>query len=513
MKRKGIVYLVGAGPGDAGLLTLRGAELLRQADVVVYDALVNTELLRHAPPGAEIIFGGRRARRQRIPQGDITRLLIEKARAGRTVVRLKGGDPYVFGRGGEEAESLAKARLPFEVVPGVSAFAAVPSYAGIPLTHRDFCSKLTILTGHADPEGPDCKIDWAAEAKSPGTKVVMMGTEHIDRVAATLVKHGMSAGMPVAMVSWGTTGRQRTIEGTLGTIGRIAAKAKLPPPSVTVIGEVVKLRKNLNWFEQLPLFGQRIVVTRSRAQAPELVHRLSVLGAEVLQIPCVQTAPPTNPEPLKEAILGLHEYDWLVFTSTNGVRCFFDYFDKGFEDARDIGGVRIAAVGPGTAAALQERHLAVDVVPRKSIGAEVARAMMAEGDVENLRICLLRAETANPELPRLLEEEGAIVDDIPVYRTVPEPATCTPDSESLVQRGADWVTFTSGSTVENFHARFSLPGLLTRFPGLKTASIGPETSRSISALTHPPTVEAKDHTIDGLVTALRQNTRRRRRAR
>jgi uroporphyrinogen III methyltransferase/synthase len=309
------------------------------------------------------------------------------------------------------------------------------------------------------------------------------------------------------MVSWGTLGRQRTIEGTLGTIAGIAASAHLPPPSVTVIGEVVKLRDRLNWFEHLPLFGQRIVVTRSRKQAPEIIGRLSALGAEVLHIPCIQTAPPEDLEPLKEAIVGLHEYDWLVFTSANGVQRFFDYFDRGFEDARDIGGVRIAAVGPGTASALHDRHLAVDVVPRQSTGAQVAKAMAAEGDVENLRICLLRAEKANPELPRLLEAMGAIVDDIPVYRTIAESSEPTPDSESLVQKGADWITVTSGSTVEHFDARFGLTAMTRQFPRLKIASIGPETTKAIGMLDLEPALEAKAHTVDGLVTALKTQAR------
>ncbi len=504
MKSKGIVYLVGAGPGDTGLLTLRGAELLGRADVVVYDALVNTELLQHAPVTAECVPGGRRAHGQRVPQEQIIQLLIDHAKAGKTVVRLKGGDPYVFGRGGEEAEALAKAGIPFEVVPGVSSFAAVPAYAGIPLTHRDFNSKLTILTGHADPESPECRIDWAAEARTPGTKVVMMGTEHVGRVAAVLRKQGMAADTPVAMVSCGTTGRQRTIEGTLATIADLAAKANLSPPSITVIGEVVRLRKHLNWFEQLPLFGRRIVVTRARAQASQLVHRLTTLGAEVLQIPCIRTAPPGDLNPLKEAILGLHEYDWLVFTSANGVQCFFEYFDKGFQDARDIGGVRIAAVGPGTAAALRERRLAVNVMPKQSTGAEVAKAMAADGAVENLRVCLLRAETANPDLPQLLEEKGAIVDDIAVYRTVAESTDRTSDSDSLVEKGADWITFTSGSTVEHFHARFDLPRLMQQFPDLKLASIGPETTKAIAALRLEPAIQAKEQTIDGFVAAIQR---------
>src|SRR5881396_1143680 len=249
MKRHGIVYLVGAGPGDAGLLTLRGAELLGRAEVVVYDALVNPELLRLAPKSAEIIYGGKRARAHAIPQSDLNQLLIAKARAGKTVVRLKGGDPYVFGRGGEEAEQLADARVPFEVVPGVSSFVAVPNYAGVPLTHRDFCSKLTLITGHEDPAKEASTIDWVQVAKSPGTKVIMMGTDRIGQIAEMLMANGASPNIPVAMVRWGTTGRQQSIEGTLANIGQVAVEAKIGPPTVAVIGDVVKLRDKLNWFE------------------------------------------------------------------------------------------------------------------------------------------------------------------------------------------------------------------------------------------------------------------------
>src|SRR5882672_4992814 len=257
MKPTGMVYLVGAGPGDEGLLTLRGAELLARADVVVYDALVNPGLLRLAPKSAEIIYGGKRAREQLISQTELNALLIAKARAGKIVVRLKGGDPYVFGRGGEEAEQLADAGIPFEVVPGVSSFVAVPNYAGVPLTHRDFCSRLTLITGHEDPAKEASSIDWAQVAKTPGTKVIMMGTDRIGQIAETLVGHGMDAATPVAMVRWGTTGRQQSIAGTLGTIAGTAEKAKIGPPTVAVIGEVVKLRNKLNWFERRPLFGKR----------------------------------------------------------------------------------------------------------------------------------------------------------------------------------------------------------------------------------------------------------------
>src|SRR5215470_14741845 len=278
MKTKGAVYLVGAGPGDAGLLTLRGAELLGRAEVVVYDALVNPALLTLAPKSAEIIYGGKRAREHAIPQKELNQLLIGKAREGKTVVRLKGGDPYVFGRGGEEAEELADAGVPFEVVPGVSSFVAVPNYAGVPLTHRDFCSKLTLITGHEDPAKEASKIDWAQVAKTPGTKVIMMGTDRIGEIAKTLVAKGMDVATPIAMVRWGTTGHQQSIEGTLATIADVAAKEKIGPPTVAIIGEVVKLRQKLNWFEHRPLFGQRVVVTRTRERAGTLAGKLHDLG-------------------------------------------------------------------------------------------------------------------------------------------------------------------------------------------------------------------------------------------
>lgn len=497
-----MVYLVGAGPGDAGLLTLRGAELLGRADVVVYDALVNAELLALAPASAEIIYGGKRARDHAIPQPQLNQLLIDKARQGKTVVRLKGGDPYVFGRGGEEAEQLADAGVPFEVVPGVSSFVAVPNYAGVPLTHRDFCSKLTLITGHEDPAKEASHIDWAQVARTPGTKVIMMGTDRIGQIAETLVGHGMNAATPVAMVRWGTTGRQQSIEGTLGTIAQVAANTKIGPPTVAVIGEVVKLRSKLNWFEQRPLFGRRVVVTRSKEQAPQLSRRLQELGAETLEIPTIKIEPPSKPQGLVDALLELNSYDWLVFTSPNGVTRFFDYFFRHFHDMRDIGGARIAAIGPATAGKLKELHLQVDLMPDDALASSIAEAFAEYESVENLKICLLRAEVANRELPAALEAMGAIVDDIAIYRTAPDTADPGGAAARLLESGADWITFTSASTVEHFHARFELPQLLKKFPQLKVASIGPETSAALAALGLKPAVEAKSHTIPGLVDCL-----------
>src|SRR5438552_10295550 len=443
MKRaSGVGDLVGAGPGDAGLLTLRGAELLSRAEVVVYDALVNSELLRLAPKSAEIIYGGKRAKQHAIPQNELNQLLIAKAREGKTVVRLKGGDPYVFGRGGEEAEQLADARVPFEVVPGVSSFVAVPNYAGVPLTHRDFCSKLTLITGHEDPAKEASTIDWVQVARTPGTKVIMMGTDRIGQIAETLMAHGTPAQTPVAMVRWGTTGLQHSIEGTLATIAEVAAREKIGPPTVAVIGDVVKLRSKLNWFERRPLFGQRIVVTRTREQASQLSRQLKECGAEVLEIPTIKLEAPSGREALVDALLELNSYDWLIFTSPNGVTTFFEYFFRRFHDMRDIGGARIAAVGPATANKLKELHLQVDLMPDEALAANIAEAFAEFESIENLKIGLLRAEVANHELPETLEALGAIVDDIACYKTVPETADLTGAAAKLLESGADWVTFT-----------------------------------------------------------------------
>jgi uroporphyrinogen III methyltransferase/synthase len=499
VKSKGTVYLVGAGPGDAGLLTLRGAELLRRADVVVYDLLVNPTLLRLAPSAAEIISRGKRTE---FSQEQINELLIAKAREGKTVVRLKGGDPYIFGRGAEEAEALAAAKIPFEVVPGVSSIVAAPNYAGIPLTHRDHCSSFTVFTGHENPEEGKAGLRYEQIAKIPGTKVVLMGMDHLHDWADSLVANGMPPETPVAMVRWGTRGKQHSVSGTLATIAKLAMEKKLTPPVITIIGDVVKLRGKLNWAEQRPLFGQRIVVTRARGQAEEFSEKLSELGADVLEVPVIKTDLPTSKDDVVDALLALNSYDWLIFTSPNGVTAFFDIFFRRFQDLRDIGGARIAAVGAVTAARLRELHLQVDVTPEEYVGRKVAEALKKYQDIENVKMCLLRAENANPDLPRALEEMGAIVDDIAIYKTVAETADPFGTGARLLEHGADWVTFTSGSTVEHFHARFDLPKLMKKFPQLKLASIGPETTKAIRALKLAPAIEAKEHTGDGLIAAL-----------
>ncbi|MCW5557115.1 MAG: uroporphyrinogen-III C-methyltransferase [Verrucomicrobiae bacterium] len=512
MKPSGIVYLVGAGPGDAGLLTRRGAEVLGRASVVVYDALVNGDLLALAPASAERIYAGKRSRDHAVPQEDLNRLLVDRARAGHVVVRLKGGDPYVFGRGAEEAGELAAAGIPFEVVPGISSVVAAPAYAGIPLTHREFCSSFHVFTGHEDPDKPASRLNWEQIARLDGTRVILMGVERLAEICGELLRHGAQGATPVALVRWGTTGRQETLEGTLVDIAERAAAARFSAPAVIVIGGVVSLRSRLDWFEKRPLFGQRIVVTRTREQASELRRQLEDLGAEVLEIPTIRIEPPEAVGPLVEAIAGLGEYNWLVFTSPNGVTAFFDYFFKAYDDVRSLGLARIAAVGPATAARLKELHLAVDAMPSEYVASKVASAIAEKESVENLRILCLRAEVANPELVTKLEEAGGIVDDVACYRTVPETVDANGAAARFEETGADWITFTSASTVENFHARFDLPAVCARRPDLRLASIGPETTKALAALGLSPAVEARPHNLSGLVQGLRTAVQRTRRA-
>lgn len=508
MQTKGIVYLVGAGPGDTGLITVRGAELLGRADVVVHDALIARELLRYAPRAAELVDVGKRSGDHPVPQAEINELLVARARAGKTVVRLKGGDPCVFGRGGEEGMHLAAAGIAFEIIPGVSSVTAVPVCAGIPLTHRGGASSFIAVTGHEDPAKGESAVDWARVASMPGTKVILMALDRADEIARELVANGLALSTPVAVIAAGATPRQETRVGTLGDLAHQGLARGVGSPALLVIGEVVRLRETLNWFERRPLFGTRIVVTRTRDQASKLVASLAERGADVLEIPTIRLAAPTQLTPLVEAIAGIGEYDWLVFTSPNGVTCFFDYFFKAFSDVRDLGHVRIAAVGPATAARVAELHLKVDVMPETYLARSVADAIRAYESVENLRLLLVRAEMANPDLPRRLEELGGIVDDIACYRTVPEPEDRHEAAARLQAAGADWITFTSASTVENFHARFDLPGLKRRFPSLRFASIGPETTKALEALSLKPEVQAKPHTVEALAAALEASHRK-----
>ena len=495
------MYLVGAGPGDTGLLTMRGAELLASADVVVCDALVNPDLLNLAPGNAEIVFAGKRSNLHAIPQDELNELLVEHAKADRFVVRLKGGDPFLFGRGGEEVERLAASGIPFEVVPGVTSISAVPAYAGIPTTHREHCSSITILTGHEQPDKPDSTIDWEHVARESGTKIILMGIERLRSITERLRENGLADDTPAALVRWGTTSQQQTLSGTLVDIADKAEQVKFDAPAIIIFGSVVNLRDNLNWFERRPLFGRRIIITRSREQSGQLASSLAELGAEILEIPVIKIVLPDDMRPLKDAILGIANYDWLVFTSPNGVEHFFKWFFKTYGDIRAIGGCQIAAIGSSTANRLKSLHLKIDLMPDEYTALGVAGAFQQHQSIENLNLCLLRAQVANPELPKVINEMGGIVDDIPVYKTVLEIGDRNNAAARLAEDGADLITFTSGSTVANFHARFDLLKTVEQY-GLQVVSIGPETTRTLKKLGVEPTAEASNHNIDGMIEAI-----------
>ncbi|HSY42572.1 MAG TPA: uroporphyrinogen-III synthase, partial [Candidatus Acidoferrum sp.] len=357
-------------------------------------------------------------------------------------------------------------------------------------------------TGHEDPEKGPVDLMYEQIAKIPGTKVALMGTAKLDEWAQALVKHGVPPETPTAIVQWGTLGKQKSAAGTLATIAALAKEKKMSPPALVILGDVVGLRGQLNWFEKRPLFGKRIVVTRAREQAAEFSQKLAGLGADVLEIPIIKQTLPENKQDVVDAMLSLNSYDWLVFTSANGVTAFFDLFFKHFQDVRDLGGAKMAAVGPATAEKLRALHLQVDVVPDESVGKKIAEALVKHSSIENCKVCLLRAEEANSDLLQALEEFGAIVDDIAVYSTVAETEQWPGTVENFLEQGADWVTFTSGSTVRFFHEQFNLPKLLKQFPQMKLASIGPETSKALRALGLEPKIEAKEHTSEGLIAEL-----------
>ena len=497
--KKGQCFLVGAGPGDLGLVTLRAKECIERAEVIIYDYLCNPEMLRWAPESAELIFAGKKAGAHTLSQDEINALLVEKTGEGKNVVRLKGGDPFLFGRGGEEAQALAAADLPFIIVPGVSSAIAAPAYAGIPVTHRGKNSHVTFFTGHEDPGKSESAIDFAALAKLGGTQVMLMGVERIKGIAQEMMASGMRKDLPVALIRWATTGRQETLVGTLENIAQRAVAAGFAAPAVAVFGEVVELRAELNWFENRPLSGKRVVVTRTRKQAGVLTEQLRALGADVIELPTIRIEPPTDLRAFAELVQDAHAYDWIVFTSPNGVSAFFDLFYKLYDDAREMGGARIAAIGPATAQRIKDFHLKVDLQPDEFVAESLVREFRKEGGVENLRILIARAEKARDLLPRELSALGAIVDEGFAYRTVPETRDDTGARRRLLEEGADLITFTSSSTVENFLA-LGLP-----WPAnMQVASIGPVTSKTARERGLEVAVEARRHDIPGLVEAIRK---------
>ncbi len=496
-KKSGHCLLVGAGPGDLGLVTLRAREAIETGDVLIYDYLCNPEMLLWAKPEAEKIYVGKKAGAHTLTQEEINALLVKKTREGLRVVRLKGGDPFVFGRGGEEALALAGAGLSFEIVPGVSSAIAAPAYAGIPVTHRRMATQVTFFTGHEDPTKTESSLDFAELAAIKGTKVMLMGVDRLTIITEKLLENGAPAAQPVTLIRWGTTARQETLAGTLGTIAELVVKTGFQAPAVAVFGEVAALRDELRWFDNRPLFGKKIVVTRSRKQAGVLTKSLAELGADVIEIPTIRTEPPKDLREFAELVRDAHTYDWLIFTSPNAVEAFFEMFYRIYSDAREIGGSRIAAVGPATAKKIAEYRFKVDVQPDEFVPEAIVDALKKEGDVENLRILIPRAELTREVLPAMLTKLGAIVDETIAYRTVPETDDVSGGLARFDAGEADLITFTSSSTVENFLAlRPKLP------KNLKTASIGPVTTQTMRKHGLSIDMEAKQHDIPGLVDVI-----------
>jgi len=496
---KGKVCLVGAGPGDPQLITVKGLKCIGEADVIVYDRLVNDRLLEAAHPDVERIYVGKSSSGHTMSQVEINDLLISKAKEGKVVVRLKGGDPFVFGRGGEEAEALAGQSIPFEIVPGVTSAMAVPAYAGIPVTHRGLASSMAIVTGHEDSTRGESSIAWEKLATGADTLVFLMGMEHLPQIVEQLLANGRPATTPVALIRDGAGPRQQAIVGTLATIAAQAAENNFTPPAVVVVGSVVSLRDKLRWFDNQPIFGKRVLVTRSRHQASRLSELLDQQGAEPIEMPTISIEAMPDYQELDKALAGLSDYAWVTFTSANGVDAFLDRLLKQGLDARELKGIKICAIGPATAKALAQLGLVVDYMPKEYVSESIIEGF-ADKDILGKRILLPRAEEARPELVEGLSRLGALVDEIPVYRTAQPSETLSRGKQMIIDGEIDITTFTSSSTVRNL---ISLLGRDWQSVNNTTvACIGPITAAAATDLGLTVDVVAREHTIPGLVQAI-----------
>ena len=490
----GIVFLVGAGPGDPGLLTARALELIVAADVIVHDRLIPRDALSPARPDAELLYVGKEPGDASVPQEGIEELLVDRARQGKLVVRLKGGDPFVFGRGGEEAEALADAGIPFEVVPGVTAGIAAPAYAGIPVTHRDDASAVAFVTGHEDPEKEDTTLDYEALAGFPGTLVFYMGVKALPAIAERLIGAGRDAAEPAAVIERGTLPGQRTVTSTLEGIAAATAEAEIRPPSVTVIGPVAARRERIAWLEMRPLHGKKVVVTRARAQASELARQLDALGAEPVELPAIRIEPRIDTEEVRRMVSDIHAYALVCLTSPNGVALLFEAMAEQGRDARALANASVAAIGAGTEAALAAHGVIADIVPDRFVAEELV-AELEKLELSGKPVLVARAAEARELLPDALRRQGAQVDVVTLYETVAEE----PDPEAIHRASdADFITFTSSSTVRNF-VEASANGIPD---GAKVISIGPVTSEAVREAGLQVDVEAERHDITGLVEAL-----------
>lgn len=504
---KGKVYLVGAGPGDPKLITVRGLQCLEQCDVVVYDRLASPRLLRHVKPGTEQIYVGKLPDRHTMKQEEINQLLVDLALQGKTVTRLKGGDPTIFGRVGEEAELLYDNGIEFEIVPGITSAIAVPAYAGIPVTHRDMASSLSIITGHESPDKLDRSIHWDKVTNATGTLIFLMGVAKIGYIAEQLMRHGKAPQTPVALIRWGTRVEQRTVVGTLETIEAIVREADFQPPAVIVVGEVVLQREKLQWYEKKPLFGMRVLVTRARAQASELADQIEALGGEPCEFPVIETQEPSEPaavEALRERLQDAEQYQWIMFTSVNGVDYFYRWLREFHIDIRRFHGARIAAVGPKTAEALKQRGLTVEELPVK---------FHAEGLLEKLeaelkpgeRVLLPRGDLAREVLPRELKAKGLVPTEIDVYETVLAESQDELALEWIREKNIHMITFTSSSTVTNLLEVLKRRGIANPaelLTGIPVASIGPVTTQTVVDAGLKVTIEPEDSTLDSLMQSI-----------
>lgn len=501
MEKKGFVYLIGAGPGDPGLFTIKGKQVLEQAEAVIYDRLVSPEILAYARPDAEMIYVGKESSRHTLKQDEINALLVEKASQGKLVVRLKGGDPFVFGRGGEEALYIREHGFDFEIVPGITSAIAVPAYAGIPVTHRDATSSFAVITGHERPGKEISSINWAQISTGIGTLVFLMGVENLEYITARLMAHGRSPQTPVALIRRGTMADQQVVSGTLEDIVDRVAQADLKPPAIIVVGETVTLRQELMWLEKKPLWGQRILVTRSRTQASVLVEKIRELGGQAIEFPTIEIIKEEDLTGLNQAIKHIQIYDWLIFTSVNAADIFFAELYKNEQDIRSLFGLKICAIGPATAANLQNRGLNIDVIPDE---------YKAEGIIEKIsqlitpgqRVLLPRARGAREVLPEGLRQLGAQVDEINIYQAAVPQLAENGGSSMLFNGEIDYLTFTSSSTVTNFVKMIGGEKVKQLNQQLKIACIGPITAATAQENGFNVDILADEYTIDGLVKAI-----------
>lgn len=501
MEKKGKVYLIGAGPGDPGLLGLKAKECLETADAVVYDRLADPRIIEFCRKDAEMVYVGKASANHTMRQPDINKLLVKLAAEGKTVARLKGGDPFVFGRGGEEAIELLEAGLPFEFVPGVTSAIAVAEYAGIPVTHRHVATSFAVITGHEDPTKGESTINWKGLATAVDTLVFLMGVENIERISSQLIANGRSADCPAAVIRWGTRPEQRTL---ITTVGKAAADVKatgMKPPAIFLVGEVVKLREQLQWFDNKPLFGKTVIVTRARAQASALTKKLEAQGARVLEVPAIKIVPPADFAPLDKAIAEIDTYKWLILTSVNGVEYFFNRLQKAGKDSRALCGVKIAAIGSATAEALKGYGITADLIPSAYKAEELADAL-AEDTKAGDKLLLARAKVARNVLPERLRALGAQVDVVAAYETVADCQNKEELLEALESGEASIVTFTSSSTVTNLlDVLGDKKDLLNK---VALAAIGPVTAETLEKNGLKPAISAAEYTIDGLMTAIEE---------